>query len=382
MKVKFKPLQYDDNYKKISIKTANHVDNEEEKLIRKRMESFIKQKINESKWSRDPSTQMLVPFYQELLKVKDQDQWDILFPFPLESGSPPSPDNHVDEYEINGGFKISVEDAKKIKNNVNSLFVTSIKTDVIESNKCSEFGIGCEYSKYLTTDLLEIWLFDNRTGIVLSKIKGPQYSTFEGNQYFIKAKELFDKKNYKDSIILFTKYIELNPEDPKGYFYRGCSYGESKNYQESISDFTKYIELNPENPNAYLMRGKSYFFSKNYQESISDYTKCIELNPKNGSAFNDRGYVFFDMNKYDEAIKDLKKSIELNESKPSSDSYIGLSISYYQKGDKDSSKEFYLKAINNNPIFKGSVSDWEKEGYFYTDNQKDIIGKMIKDFNR
>ena len=87
----------------------------------------------------------------------------------------------------------------------------------------------------------------------------------------------------RKAIRLFTKAIELNPEDAGAYIRRGDAFIYLGRFEEAISNFDEAIKLNPEDAAAYSHRGAALIFLDRLEEAIADYDKANELNPE--SAF-------------------------------------------------------------------------------------------------
>lgn len=126
------------------------------------------------------------------------------------------------------------------------------------------------------------------------------------------AIEEYNKGNYQQSIIYFTKSIELDPTDAYAYYNRGIAYYELKWYENAIADYENAIELDPNNAAAYNNRGITYNELKQYTKAIADYNKAIALDPKNTAAYNNRGWAYNQLKQYEKAIADCNKAIELD----------------------------------------------------------------------
>jgi len=123
--------------------------------------------------------------------------------------------------------------------------------------------------------------------------------------YFSKALKHFEKKEYKKSLNLYNKAIELHDKDSKYFTNRGATYKELKEFDKALKDLTKALELNPENAMAYNNRGNLYYDAGNYKEALADFEKAVEIS-KDEDVFK---------NNYEKALKvftyfeDLKNEI-------------------------------------------------------------------------
>ena len=71
--------------------------------------------------------------------------------------------------------------------------------------------------------------------------------------YFDKGKELFDKKEYEKSKILFERDIVFNPRSEKSYLYLAKIFSNNDNDQEQEINLNNVLLLNPQNDEAIYM---------------------------------------------------------------------------------------------------------------------------------
>lgn len=97
------------------------------------------------------------------------------------------------------------------------------------------------------------------------------------------------------------------------YFNKAFNKAELKDYQGAIEDYTKSIELNTNYSDAFVGRGDSKVELKDYLGAIGDYTKAIELNPKYSDAYYNRGVSKLNLNQKESACLDWIKAEELGD---------------------------------------------------------------------
>src|SRR5438132_10887228 len=112
-----------------------------------------------------------------------------------------------------------------------------------------------------------------------------------GGNHMQRGIELAQQKHFDAAVAEFTKAIEGNPKDPRGYANRGTAYrqaartavaagdqeGASTRYQSALADFSKYIEVAPKDAFAYLDRCESEVELKQYDAALADLNKALEL---------------------------------------------------------------------------------------------------------
>src|SRR2546429_5201301 len=111
-----------------------------------------------------------------------------------------------------------------------------------------------------------------------------------GGNHMQRGIELAQQKHFDEAAAEFTKAIEANPKDPRGYANRGTAYrqaaraavaagdqeGASTRYQSAMAGFAKYIELASKDAAAYLERRETEIALKQYHAARADLNKATE----------------------------------------------------------------------------------------------------------
>jgi len=100
---------------------------------------------------------------------------------------------------------------------------------------------------------------------------GRAYSTFENGL------EKFSHRQFAESIAIFRKAVEENPNDADAWTFLGRAYMMQDQFPPAIEACTKAIELNPENAQAYTFREFCYFQTRRYKEGLEDSEKAIKF---------------------------------------------------------------------------------------------------------
>src|SRR5213594_4703271 len=112
-----------------------------------------------------------------------------------------------------------------------------------------------------------------------------------GENHMQRGIELAQQKHFDEAAAEFTKAIEANPKDPRGYANRGTAYrqaartavaagdqeGASTRYQSALADFSKFVEIAPKDASAYLDRAETEVELKQYDAALTDLNKALEL---------------------------------------------------------------------------------------------------------
>jgi len=198
-----------------------------------------------------------------------------------------------------------------------------------------------------------------------SSIAGAIASDLFGNKpsasdAYDRGKEYSSKGNYKQAIIEFTEWIELNPDSSVGYYNRGLAYEKINDFEKAITDYNKAIELDPKSANAYNNRAwiYAYHLKKDFNRAISDANQAISINPNNSIYFGTRGWGYLGNNDYGKAIADFEKSLQIDKNNNLSIEGLRLAQSAPQLA-KD--EDFEVKQNTDNTItitnYKGNIKN-------------------------
>ena len=190
-------------------------------------------------------------------------------------------------------------------------------------------------------------------------------STAKGLNHYEQGEQyLWRDENYLKAVESFTEYIDLNPNDARGYIGRGNSYQELKRYQEALIDYDKAIELSPENfSDVYSKRGHVHRHLGQYLDAIRDYDKHLALDPSNPWSHHYKGMTYRDLEQYDVAIQNWETYVELRliesadwrESEQAADAYTNIGLAYIEFGQNQKAIEQFDKALSVDPSYSGAV---------------------------
>ena len=163
-----------------------------------------------------------------------------------------------------------------------------------------------------------------------------------------RAKSLSDAGQYQQAIVVYSRSINLLPNDADSYLGRGYAYEKLGEYQKALSDYSQVIALKPEDPQAYFVRGLLYDFLGKTDQAIQDYTTAISLKPNYADAYYEKAANLIGKASVDqktgatitlpEAAVDLNKYLELAPNGPYADSAKALLTSLGAKVESGSGK--------------------------------------------
>jgi len=107
-----------------------------------------------------------------------------------------------------------------------------------------------------------------------------------------------------------TKYVAGDNCTELDFFKNGYKALVTKDYKQGIQNFTKVIELNPEDPEAFSYRGLCKYYLEDYEGAIEDYTSAIEIQPNYAEAYDLRGIAKGEIGDKGGACEDWKKAFQ------------------------------------------------------------------------
>ena len=113
--------------------------------------------------------------------------------------------------------------------------------------------------------ILLIFFFCSLTSIALAK-----------ENFFLKAKDLYDKKKYEDSKFLFQRNIVFNPKDAKSYLYLSKIYKVEENEKELEKNVNTTLLLEPNNEEAMYMLIEIELERSNFSK-VNELTETFKI---------------------------------------------------------------------------------------------------------
>lgn len=165
-------------------------------------------------------------------------------------------------------------------------------------------------------------------------------STNDSNiNYYKKGFESYKNKDFVNSIIELTKYLENDKTNTDAMFIRALAKSELKNRYGAINDYEKIIELNAEYPMRYgklatIYNNKSYCLVglNKFQEALPFVEKALELDKTEWYIWDTRGEIYYNLGKFDKCILDMTKALSIKEN---ANSFYYRGLSEIQLGEKE-----------------------------------------------
>jgi len=166
-----------------------------------------------------------------------------------------------------------------------------------------------------------------------------------------------NENNVNPAFIEFQKAYELNPENKEVLNAIGIIYLlKFEDFPKAINFFQKAVSVDPDFAEAHNNLGVAYERSKMFNDAIISYNKALSnvLYRTPEMAYNNLGRIYYRLGKYDEAINAYKEALKrMTDFYPS---YYGLALCYNAKGRYGDASLAITKAIEMDPLYKGSKS--------------------------
>lgn len=191
--------------------------------------------------------------------------------------------------------------------------------------------------------------------------------------YLENAEEYFEKQNYLQAIILYSRLIEGKSLEKCYLFYkRACCYFFIKNYRKSKLDIdnalkvgSKELDSDKIKSDSYLLLGQIYSQQNENEKALKTYKESLKYN-KNSTLYSNIGFQLSKLKRYKKSLKAFKKAIKLNGL--NAYAYSNRALSYQKLGKYDNARNDVMKSIELQPlnpyVYKNSALIYIAEGDF------------------
>jgi tetratricopeptide (TPR) repeat protein len=138
-------------------------------------------------------------------------------------------------------------------------------------------------------------------------------SQLTADDYYRRAQQRFDQKDYRGAITEFNEALRLKPDYAEVYNNRGRARQNLQDYQGAIKDYDQAIRFKPSFPAAFFNRGRVRAELRDDRGSIADYDQAIRIKPDYAVAYAGRGEARLRLQDYQGAIADFDQAIRFAE---------------------------------------------------------------------
>lgn len=161
------------------------------------------------------------------------------------------------------------------------------------------------------------------------------------------AYSLFEMKKYDEAEKIYKKALEIDPHNAYTFDYWAIMLDELGKPEEAFDMFKKAIQYAPDNTEFINEYGVSLLKNKKYPEALEMFDKAIELDPKNSDGYFNKANLLYETQNFKESLSNYVKATELNSKNVKA--YINASKILSEQGNFKEAKEMLLKASEQNP---------------------------------
>ncbi len=156
-----------------------------------------------------------------------------------------------------------------------------------------------------------------------------------------KAAYSYQSSNFQEALRLFSKIIELFPNDSMAYFDRGMTKEMLRDYPGAIEDYTSQLKIDNSFVDAYFLRGLLRQKTGDKSGAKEDLEEVLKIEYDNADAHYFLGKMCFEDFNYKKALKFYNETIKINSEH--SEAYADIAITNIYLGKKAKS----IKPIQN-----------------------------------
>jgi tetratricopeptide (TPR) repeat protein len=124
----------------------------------------------------------------------------------------------------------------------------------------------------------------------------------------------------------FSQYIQLKPDDSRGYAYFARFLIDQEQYQQADELSAIAMQKNAEDPAALAVRGQILDMKGQSQQGLELLEKSCRINPENADAQFQAGAIDDRAKLHAEAVKHFEKVVALDPANPSGWDYLALNL--------------------------------------------------------
>jgi tetratricopeptide (TPR) repeat protein/tRNA A-37 threonylcarbamoyl transferase component Bud32 len=118
-------------------------------------------------------------------------------------------------------------------------------------------------------------------------------------------------QHHPDAVAAYSHAIQLNPNDPEVFQWRGNLLVALGRYEEAIAAYDRAIQALPDNATLWCCLAGSLLKLSRYRESLDCFDRAIRLKPENHTPWYWRGKVLVELQRWAEAETSLGQVLQL-----------------------------------------------------------------------
>jgi tetratricopeptide (TPR) repeat protein len=117
----------------------------------------------------------------------------------------------------------------------------------------------------------------------------------EGEDFFMKAFELFQQDRFGEAAAAYTEAIRVEPENLDAYFNRALTYILLGQAKPAMNDLNRVISSKPNDRHAYFAMSEAYSLINDREKAFEWYERGINIRPDIGGAVSRLDALFSEL---------------------------------------------------------------------------------------
>jgi len=146
--------------------------------------------------------------------------------------------------------------------------------------------------------------------IQLASAQGPTYQYQQALGWLEEGRRLLTQRNYAQAQAQFTRYVQVYPNDPRGYFWLGMALDEAGDADAALQQYSRALDAAKElSMDASELRsnlGNTLLKLHYIKEATYDFKRALEIDPTQMQAHVGLAQAYLSLNQYQDALAELQ----------------------------------------------------------------------------
>ena len=170
-----------------------------------------------------------------------------------------------------------------------------------------------------------------------------------------RAENLLGAKDYTGLARVMEQAIRVDSTNPRGHLYLGTAYERMGQYQRAIEVYQHAIAAKVRTDRVYARMGVDYLHLQQFEKAINAMEQAHRLNPNDLNNLLNLGMAYLQLGRLKESEQSFRDITAQNDR--FSAAYNGLGLVAVQRGDAETARRQFEKAIEVNPNEVKSLLD-------------------------
>ena len=167
------------------------------------------------------------------------------------------------------------------------------------------------------------------------------------------ADVLFEAKDFEGMMQKVNQAIDMDKEDPTGFYHRGEFYAMTGNYDSATQDYTKAIRLKKDFIKAYLQKARALVLGEKFVEVEKFISEAVVAFPENAKLVNSLGEVMMFKGDLEKGLLYFNEALKISPSTLTP--YLNIAvINTSELKDYDKAIECLSRCIEQDPKFESA----------------------------